>query len=172
MSAATRVLVVGLISACFLTGCGDAGLVPSGQSLDQVVGSPEDSGQTATIAGAVPAEQGSDSGPEATVAAYLEACRAGDLSAVNRLLTSIARQKTQEMDIAVAPPGSETAQFEVLAHEFLDPEQLTSHVASRWTDVGANGTQESLDIIWVAKREENGWRIAGARRSSQADSGR
>lgn len=102
-----------------------------------------------------------DQDPEAMVAEYLEATRVGDPTTVNRLLTTVARQKAQELDIALSPPVSETAKFEVLGHEFIDAEQTISHVASRWSEVGAGGERESANIVWVARREAEGWRIAG-----------
>ncbi len=52
-------------------------------------------------------------GPAEAVFTFLEAVRTGDDAKANEMLTQLAREKTSEIDMVVAPPGSETASFEV-----------------------------------------------------------
>lgn len=110
-----------------------------------------------------------DQHPEAVVREYLEAAKSGDPTTVNQLLTSLARKKAQEMDLALAPPVSETARFDVLGHEFIDSTRTISHVASRWTETGPDGETDSASIIWVTRLEADGWRIAGMIVQASAD---
>lgn len=36
-----------------------------------------------------------------------------------------------------------------------------AHVASFWTDIDAEGNKRTDTIVWMVRREGNGWRIAG-----------
>jgi hypothetical protein len=101
------------------------------------------------------------SGPQATVAQYLEAVRTGDAATVNQLLTSRARQKTTDLNVAVAPPGSDTAQYDVGQTRFLSEAKDAAHVESRWTDLNDNGQAQTFDVTWILRQEPAGWRVAG-----------
>jgi hypothetical protein len=93
---------------------------------------------------------------------FLEAIKTGDETTSNDLLTPLAREKTAEMDMAVAPMGSESASFTVGEVEL--PEEgdgALAHVASTWTDIDDDGQPRTDEILWVLRREEQGWRIAG-----------
>lgn len=101
-------------------------------------------------------------GPEKVVHAFLEAIREGDETKANDLLTPLARQKTAEAKMAVAPTGTETAQFEVGEVEL--PKEGggdIAHVMAHWTDVGDDGQPHTDEILWVLRREKEGWRIGG-----------
>jgi hypothetical protein len=100
--------------------------------------------------------------PDQAVFDFLEAVRTGNDKKVEEMLTPIARQKTTEMQMVVAPPGSATAKFQVKGVEYVTPEKDGAHVLSTWTDVSdEQGHTRSDDIIWVLRRETEGWRIAG-----------
>lgn len=98
-------------------------------------------------------------GPDVAVFTFLEAVRKGDDNAASGMLTAMARKKTTEMQLAVAPPGSATASFEVSEFELVGEDG--AHVASKWTDVGEDGKPHSDDIVWMLRRDPEGWRIAG-----------
>ncbi len=93
---------------------------------------------------------------------FLQAIKSGDETLSNELLTPVARQKTSELDMAVAPMGSETASFSVGEVEL--PEEgkgELAHVASSWTDIDDDGAEHTDEILWVLRREQEGWRIGG-----------
>lgn len=98
-------------------------------------------------------------GPDVVVREFLEAVRTGKDQVAGSLLTKVAHQKTKEMDLLVSPPGSDTASFTV--GEFEVEADGTAQVASTWTDVGDDGKPNSDTIIWVLKREPEGWRVSG-----------
>lgn len=100
-------------------------------------------------------------GPQQAVAEYLEAVKLGDAETVNRLLTNAAREKTTELNIAVAPPGSETAEYHVGSSKLIDQEGETAHVDSSWSDLNADGDREEYQITWILRKETEGWRVAG-----------
>ena len=101
-------------------------------------------------------------GPEKVVHAFLDAIREGDEAKANDLLTPLARQKTAEAKMAVAPTGTETATFEVGEVELpKEGDGEIAHVMSHWTDVGDDGQPHTDEILWVLRLEDEGWRIGG-----------
>ena len=109
----------------------------------------------------------SDSAEETDAAAsvvrdFLQAIKTGDETISNELLTPLARQKTAELDMAVAPMGSETATFTVGEVELpAEGGGDLAHVASTWTDIDDDGQEHTDEILWVLRREDEGWRIGG-----------
>lgn len=97
--------------------------------------------------------------PELAVAEFLEAVRTGQDDKASRLLTPLARQKTTEMELEVAPPGSDTAKYKVGEVEYVAEDG--AHVASEWTDLDEEGQPHTDAIVWMVRREADGWRIAG-----------
>jgi hypothetical protein len=98
--------------------------------------------------------------PDLTLREFLEAVRTGDDAKAEQLLTDVAREETQKYDLSVAPPGSDTAKFEVGKVEYIAANEV-AHVISTWTDVGDDGQPQSDEIIWMLRRDPAGWRIAG-----------
>jgi len=100
-----------------------------------------------------------DSNPKESVQQFLQAVKDGDDKTAETMLTPLAREKTAEFDIAVAPPGSQTATFEVLDMELVGED--AAHVASRWTDYDEAGQAHTDELLWMVRLEPEGWRIAG-----------
>lgn len=98
-------------------------------------------------------------GPDVAVFEFLKAVQTGDDQKAALMLTKVAREKTAEMEMVVAPPGSETASFEVGEVQLLN--ESNAYVSSTWTDVGEDGQPHSDQIVWVTRRDPEGWRIAG-----------
>ena len=126
------------------------------------VGCGQSAGPPANIAGnAAPGNVAGD-GPDKAVAEFLEAVRTGNDQKAASMLTPLARQKTTEVDMVVAPPGSPTAKFQVGEVEYVTPEKDGAHVWCRWTDViDDQGHTRTDDLIWVLRKEAEGWRVAG-----------
>lgn len=101
----------------------------------------------------------SENGPDAAVHQFLDAVRTGDDERASQMLTPLARQKTAEYEMVVAPPGSDTASFRVSEVEMIGDDG--AHVESFWTDVDENGQKHTDTIIWMVRKEPPGWRIAG-----------
>ncbi len=97
--------------------------------------------------------------PDKAVHQFLEAVRVGNDSTASQMLTKLAREKTAEMQLVVAPPGSETAKFSVGEVEFIG--DAGAHVASTWTDIVEDGQPHTDTIVWILRKEPEGWRIAG-----------
>lgn len=98
--------------------------------------------------------------PDGTIREFLEAIRVGDDKKAESLLTDLARQKTAQMDLMVAPPGSPTAAFQIREHEITEQGQV-AHVSTIWTDTGDDGKPQSNEFVWALRMEPQGWRVAG-----------
>ncbi len=99
--------------------------------------------------------------PAEAVTNFLDAVRRGDDGQAEALLTELARKKTREMDLAVAPPGSPTAKFEVGTTEYPYEGSESAHVASQWSDIDGSGYERTDEIVWILRKEPDGWRIGG-----------
>lgn len=99
------------------------------------------------------------SAPDQAVQWFLEAVKRGDDATAGLLLTPLARETTHEVGMVVAPPGSDTASFQVGDVEPLDGN--TARVASSWTDTAPDGQSQTDEIEWLVRQSEGRWRIAG-----------
>jgi hypothetical protein len=106
-----------------------------------------------------PVRKLSENGPDAAVHQFLEAVRTGNDEGASQMLTPLARQKTAEYQMVVAPQSSDTASFRVSDVEMIGDDG--AHVQSFWTDIDENGEKHTDTIIWMVRKEPQGWRIAG-----------
>ncbi|NDC63372.1 MAG: hypothetical protein EBZ59_05155 [Planctomycetia bacterium] len=98
---------------------------------------------------------------KAAVAAFLEAIRRGDDAAARGMLTKMARAKTQEMGISVAPPVDSKAAYAIRECEVVGDSDDLVHVATTWTDTDADGFTSTDEVIWVVRLDPEGWRLVG-----------
>jgi hypothetical protein len=98
---------------------------------------------------------------KATVVAFLEAIKRGDDGAARGLLTKVARLKTEELGISVAPPVADTATYSVRDAEVVGETDDLVHVATTWTDVDADGFKTTENVVWVIRLDPEGWRVVG-----------
>ena len=97
--------------------------------------------------------------PDLAVAEFLEAIRVGNDQKAAEMFTPLARQKVAENDLTVAPPGSDTASFSIGEVEYLA--ENGARVMATWTDLDENGKPQTEEMIWMVRREPEGWRVAG-----------
>jgi hypothetical protein len=90
---------------------------------------------------------------------FLEAVRTGDDEKAAAMLTELARTKTAEQGIQVAPRGSDTAKYEVGEVEMLAADG--ARVAATWTDLDHTGQAQTNRMQWMLRKQPEGWRIAG-----------
>jgi len=98
--------------------------------------------------------------PDKAIAQFLEAVRTGNDTTAAQMLTAIARRKTAELQLVVAPPGSDTASFTVGEVELSD-DKKGAQVASTWTDIVEDGKPHTDTIVWILRLDPEGWRISG-----------
>jgi hypothetical protein len=97
-------------------------------------------------------------GAEMVIDEFLAAVKNGDDKRASELLTDVARRKTTEMEMVVAPPGSDTATYKVLESEVEGSE---AQVGTDWTDLDVDGRPRTDRIVWMLRHESVGWRICG-----------
>jgi hypothetical protein len=97
--------------------------------------------------------------PEVVTREFLEAIRTGDQLKADSLLTDLAREKTQQFDLALAPSASPTAKYEMGEVEIMEGQ--VAHVESLWTDIGEDGKPRTLPFVWALRLDTSGWRIGG-----------
>lgn len=143
----------------FSVGCGGPA---GGPPVADAANSAESSAPTDAAADTDASEDESVAGPEATVSAFLTAIKSGDQDTANAMLTTLAREKTAEQEMGLAPTESDTAEFEIGEVEFpAEGNGRLAHVASKWTDIGEDGQPVTDEILWALRREKEGWRIGG-----------
>jgi len=122
--------------------------------------SPQESpARTLTMGGSSPVVDLSPTAtPEQVVEHFLAALQQGDDEEVTGLLTAKARTETAKHDLVVRSPGSPTATFRVGALELVSG---GAYVNSQWSEMSEDGFSHSFEIIWVLRKQANGWRIAG-----------
>ena len=96
-----------------------------------------------------------------TVTTFLEAIKRGDEQSALGMLTDVARAKTQELGLSVAPPVKDTATYRVGECEAVGGTDDIVHVATSWTDTDAEGFTTTDDVIWVCRLDPEGWRVVG-----------
>lgn len=102
-----------------------------------------------------------NSPPDQVIAAFLEARRKGDAKVTAALLTSRARSETASHKIDVNSQAVPDLEFQVAKPKYLKDNPNGSHVSSIWTELLPDGSKVSYEIVWVLRREEVGWRVAG-----------
>jgi hypothetical protein len=107
------------------------------------------------------AQVNDQSTPEHTVFEFLEAIRTGNDRHAAEMLTPLARDEAAKNELVIAPPGSPTAKFNVGMVEYVTEEKDGAHVSSDWTDVDNQQQTRTDKFIWVLRKENEGWRIAG-----------
>jgi len=110
-------------------------------------------GGTAADAGTEPAK--------ATVTTFLDAIKRGDEQSAKAMLTKLARAKTEEMGISVAPPVSSSATYSIRDCERIKDAEDLVHVATTWTDTDGDGFTSTENVIWAVRLEPEGWRVVG-----------
>ena len=98
---------------------------------------------------------------KATVVAFLEAIKRGDDAAARGLLTKVARLKTEELGISVAPPVADSATYSVRDCEMVSDADDLVHVGTTWTDVDTDGFKTTENVVWVVRLDPEGWRVVG-----------
>jgi len=118
------------------------------------------------------ASAGTNAGSPATLAAgpetpgrvvgqFYEALRDGDDGALLRLLTDNARVETAKNNLEIRSQGNTKLSYEIGETEYVTEEKDGAHVASVWTETDEDERSESIEVIWILRKQTDGWRIAG-----------
>lgn len=97
--------------------------------------------------------------PEKVVRKFVEALKDGDAKTVTKLLTDKARYETRRHGLEVKPQLLPQSSFEIAETQYASERKDIAYVSCRWLDAGPEG--EAFEIIWITKRQQDGWRISG-----------
>lgn len=112
-------------------------------------------------AAGAPADPAKTGPAKQAVVGFLDAIKRGDDAAARGLLTKVARAKTEELGMEVAPPVADTATYSVRDCELIGGGEDVAHVATVWTDVDETGAKTSENVVWVVRLDPEGWRVVG-----------
>ncbi len=97
--------------------------------------------------------------PGNLVKKFVSALRAGEARTVSNLLTEKARYETRRHGLEVRPQMFPNTSFEIGETEFTTARKDTAYVKCSWFEPSSDA--KTFDIVWIAKRQEEGWRISG-----------
>jgi hypothetical protein len=156
-------LVISAALAVLVSGCGkSAGTSQSSSApadatqpaVNAVTDSSANSSANSSAASTVKLD-----GPAAAVQEFLEALRTGNDEKASQMLSTAARQKTAALNRNVTPPASDTARFTVGKVDYVNDDG--ARVASTWTDLDEQGKPKTDEAVWVLRREDSAWHVAG-----------
>lgn len=154
----TWMSVVALLTGV-ITGCGGKTETKENKGSNTTTEAPATT-TGATANEAAPVQVSADT-PEQAVSTFLNALQTGNDKAAAALLTSKARAETAKNDMVVQPPGAPNATYNVGRVEHPDNNPNAAYVSCLWTEKFTDGQEESYEVVWVMRKEEPGWRVAG-----------
>lgn len=98
--------------------------------------------------------------PEKVVSEFLNAMKTGNDGVAAGLLTKKAREETAKHSLAVQPPGSPTAVYEVGEGEVSTEDPTVAQVGCLWTEKDDSG-ERTEQVVWVLRKDAEGWRVFG-----------
>jgi hypothetical protein len=123
-------------------------------------GSPDDASTNQLSSPSSDAPDATDA-PDQVVTRFYDAMRAGDDSAIASLLTDKARNETAKNGLQILSQGNSSLSYEIGKTEYITEEMDGAHVASLWTEPDEHKQPVTTEVIWVLRRQTNGWRVAG-----------
>jgi len=99
--------------------------------------------------------------PDLVVARFYQALRDGDNTAIEALLTDRAREETAKNGLAIQSQASRSLSYEIGETDYVTENLDGAHVASLWAEPEADGSVVSTEVIWVLRKQRDGWKISG-----------
>lgn len=154
-----------ILVGAFLCGLGLVGCGGTANSTSEVS---QAGGQNAGAAGAAnggapagkPVSVPASATPDQVIAVFLDALRGGDQATTATLLTAKALAETSQRNLSVCPQATPHMQYQISQVEVLPDNPNGAHVNVVWSEKYSDGTV-SYDVVWVLRRQTEGWRVAG-----------
>lgn len=145
--------------ACWFVGCGGA---PQGSPDAANSTAGRDAARTAAPASSADTTAAADaSGPAGAVAQFYEALRRGNDAAIASLLTDKAREETSKSGLGIQSQASASLAYEIGETDYVTDQMDGAHVKTTWKEAAANGQMTSTQVVWVLRKQANGWKISG-----------
>ena len=103
----------------------------------------------------------SDAMPDAAVKEFLSAAKGGDQKRLTVLLSSKAKEEAAKNNVNFELDAYQNASFEVGEFEYLTEAKDVAHVGCKWTDRDPDGSAYTHPVVWLMKKENSAWRVAG-----------
>jgi hypothetical protein len=97
--------------------------------------------------------------PELLVRKFVSALRKGDAREARNLLTEKARYETRRHGLEVDPQMFPNTSFEVKETTYTSNHRNVAYVGCKWSE--SDAASKEFELKWVAKHDEEGWRISG-----------
>lgn len=101
-----------------------------------------------------------DETPDKVLVEFLDAAKLGDQKRLSALMSKLAREEAEKYHMDFGLQSYKEATYKLGQYEYLTPAKNTAHVACTWTDHDGD-TAYSHDVIWVMRKEDEGWRVVG-----------
>lgn len=92
---------------------------------------------------------------------FLAALFAGDTKRAMAMMTEKAQAASQQAGIEMEAPGSKQATFKITEQATMEGDTNAAQVWTVITDTNEKGEAEPYDIVWLLKRDAQGWAISG-----------
>jgi hypothetical protein len=156
-----RTLAIGI--ALVLT-VGFAGCSSKGQTEGQAASPQAPAAANGAATAAAPASQPiavpANASPDQVVTVFLNALRSGDSPTTESLLTTKAREELAKHMLSVDVQSAPNSTYQVRPAEGVAGDPQGAHVSSVWTEKFDDG-EETYEIVWALRRQNEGWRVAG-----------
>jgi len=139
--------------ALIIAGCGGSS-TPSGSSVSTA-------DQRNVERNATDGNHPPSSSPADTVARFYEALRSGEAAAIAALLTDKARAETATAGLDIQSQGSSQLEYQLGEVDYINESMDGAHVKSLWIDYSPDGEKLATEVIWVLRKQVEGWRVAG-----------
>jgi hypothetical protein len=104
---------------------------------------------------------GESESPAGVVAQFYEALRRGDNTRIAGLLTDVARAETANSGLAIQSQASTSLEYAIGETDYVTEQLDGAHVMSLWSEPDGNGSLVSTQVVWVLRKQANGWKISG-----------
>jgi hypothetical protein len=152
-------LVTSAALAVILSGCGKSTGTGESSTAPSDAATPTTNAVAASPAQNAAASSAKLDGPAAAIHDFLESLRTGNDQKASKMLSKAAREKTASLNRNVTPPASDTARFTVGKVDYVNDDG--ARVACTWTDLDEDGKPKTDEAIWVLRREDKAWHVAG-----------
>lgn len=159
------------LSCAVFAGCGGNGTSPEAAEAnkegdasvtsvkaDGTGKSPADEAEATEVA---EPQLGATASPGEVVSYFLDALQAGDTPHVAGVLTRKARVEMSKEGYEVKAVGRPDMKFEIGAIKYLGNRKDAAHVETIWTSTDKSAEEATINLIWVLRKQELGWRVAG-----------
>lgn len=102
--------------------------------------------------------------PQKLIFYFVRAIQTQDEQAIIAMLTSSARLQRAKMNFQLGGKHPQDAEVELKLADYLKDDEgniVGARVGTTWVTVDADGMEYEDNIVWVLRKEPEGWRVAG-----------